>query len=363
MTTAAVTEEAAATRPHRAASAGSRPETRAAAARLAELFADHSRAVLGQCRALLRDPQDAEDAAQQTFLSAYKSLLIGTAVRDPAAWLTTIARNESSSLVRRRMREPLPEPPAEAVDAHVEAVRAADVAALRSALASLPRRQREAFFLRELGGLSYEELAAALGVSGPAVEALLVRARRRLRSALAPVRAAVLVPAAAVRELAIRLGSLGDSPLPGAAKIASASVGLAVITAGGATVLAHHHPSIAFSPPPAHAAVSKPHRHAAVHPPPPPARTPPPSVSAPAQQPAAPPPAPVAPPPPSPPPAPQPVQHEAEPVQAEPQQTEARDTHDSSGSTADSSGDTQTTDSGDTGDSSGDSGDSGGGGD
>jgi RNA polymerase sigma factor (sigma-70 family) len=354
------TAETAATRPQPILPEGSRPE-RAAAARLAELFADHSRAVLGQCRALLRDPDDAEDAAQETFLSAYKSLLLGTVVRDPAAWLATIARNECRSLARKRMREPLAEPPVEAVDAHVEAVRAEDVAALRRALASLPRRQREAFFLREFSGLSYEELAVALGVSGPAVEALLVRARRGLRSALSPVRAAILVPGAAIRELALRLGNLGDSPLPGAAKIASASVGIAVITAGGATVLAHHHPNLPLSPPKAHAAIAKPHLHATVQPPPPPVETSPTPVSRPAPQPAPPPPAaPVAPPPASPPPAPEPVQHEAEPVQKEPQQTEARDTHDSSGTTTDSSDGTDTTDSGGSGDS-GDGGTSGGG--
>ena len=49
--------------------------------------------VYGICRMLLRDPNEAEDATQQVFLSAYRNLLTGTEVREPAAWLGTIARN------------------------------------------------------------------------------------------------------------------------------------------------------------------------------------------------------------------------------------------------------------------------------
>ena len=162
----------------------------------AQLYARHSRMVFGVCRALLRDPVEAEDAAQQVFLSAHRSLLNGAEPREPAAWLATIARNECWARVRSRMREPLPTDAADAaggVDPVYEAIRRADLAALRRAIRTLPRQQRDALLLREFGGLRYDELAAALAVTEPAVESLLFRARARLRLQLQPLRAS-LVP-------------------------------------------------------------------------------------------------------------------------------------------------------------------------
>jgi DNA-directed RNA polymerase specialized sigma24 family protein len=58
--------------------------------------------VYAVCRLNLRDRHDAEDATQQTFLSAYRSLLGGREPNDPPAWLATIARNECSRLRRQR---------------------------------------------------------------------------------------------------------------------------------------------------------------------------------------------------------------------------------------------------------------------
>src|SRR5436305_13198389 len=116
--------------------------------------------VAGLCRALLRDPAEAEDAAQQAFLSAHRALLNGSEPREPAAWLATIARNECWARIRARMREPLPtrdvESAVSADDPVAEALRRADLAALWRAIATLPRQQRDALPLREFGGLSYD---------------------------------------------------------------------------------------------------------------------------------------------------------------------------------------------------------------
>ncbi|MHB8641595.1 MAG: RNA polymerase sigma factor [Gaiellaceae bacterium] len=201
--------------------ANGRAEPGAAGARLQELYERHARMARGLCRLLLRDAGEAEDATQQTFLSAYRALLGGVLPREPAAWIATIARNECRSRIRMRMRTPLvgsveaddiPDP----VDA---AVRRFDMHALWAAIGDLPPRQREAFLLRELGGLSYEELALALGVTVPAVESLLQRARVRLRAALEPARTAV--PA---------LGRL--LPWPVAVKLAASTVGASLIVGG-----------------------------------------------------------------------------------------------------------------------------------
>ncbi len=219
----------------------------AAAARTAELFSTYGRTVRGLCRALLRDHAEAEDAAQQTFLSAHRAILNGTDPREPAAWLATIARNECWGRIRSRMREPLPSETVETAAAHdgdplAEAIRRADLAALWRAIESLPRQQRDALLLREFGGLSYGELAAALAVSTPAVESLLFRARARLRAAYASVTGAAWL------DSLVRLLAGGGAPV--AAKVAVIGVGAAAVT-GGAVVgpqLVHHAPKRTQAP-------------------------------------------------------------------------------------------------------------------
>jgi len=219
--------------PHRAEGAGTY---------VGELFAEHGRMVLGLCRLLLRDPVEAEDAAQQVFVSAYQALLRGSMPRDDGAWLAAIARNECRSRIRARMREPLalPELPSDLPDPLAAAIRATDLRAVWTALGTLPRRQRNALVLRELGGLSYHELGRALGISHSAVESLLFRARRRLRALLAGANAAA-VPVA-LRDELMRLipgfdpGSAGAvarvAALPVAWKLAGAAVSVGVVATG-----------------------------------------------------------------------------------------------------------------------------------
>src|SRR2546423_10532086 len=226
-----------------------RPDAGAAAAYVGELFAAHGRMVLGLCRLLLRDPVEAEDAAQQTFVSAQRALLGGAAVREPAAWLAAIARNECRARIRARMREPLalPELPADIPDPLASAIHSADLDALWAALSALPRRQRNAFLLRELGGLSYGELGAALGVTRPAVESLLFRARQQLRSALAMLNPA-LVPVA-LRDQLVRFFPTGTPTggAPFAAKVAAVTVGVG-LGAAGAVELPDRHAHHAGTP-------------------------------------------------------------------------------------------------------------------
>jgi Sigma-70, region 4 len=139
-----------------------------------------------------------------------------------------------------RMREPLPAEEIEAVpaasDPVAEAIRRADLAALWSAIQALPRQQREALVLRELGGLSYDELADALTVSGAAVESLLFRARRRLRKTLRA--AAASLPGLPWLE------TLAGGSAPVAAKVAVLGVGAAAVTGGivGPAALDDRHP-------------------------------------------------------------------------------------------------------------------------
>ena len=205
--------------------------------------------VVGLCRFLLRDSVEAEDAAQQAFVAAHRSLLRGSIPRDAPAWLATIARNECRARIRQRMREPLALREADGGDRQLPdpfhvAAENAHLEALRAGLEALPESQRNAFVLREFAGLSYNELARALAVTEPAVESLLVRARTRLRLVLS--HANPLVVPVVLRDQLTRLttcwddGSAGGvakiASLPFAAKLAAAGTGVALVVAGGAGV-------------------------------------------------------------------------------------------------------------------------------
>jgi RNA polymerase sigma-70 factor (ECF subfamily) len=199
-----------------------------------ELYTAHARLVRSVCRSLLRNREDAEDAVQQTFLSAQRALANGSSPREPAAWLATIARNECFARVRERMHEPLPvdaEPTEFAADAYAAAASRYEVATLREALADLPRAQREAILLRELRGLSYDEVARALSVTTGAVESLIFRARRTLQGRLSEA-----LPGLSPVALLARLFGCGggDSVAPAVAKVAAIGVGATILAGGGA---------------------------------------------------------------------------------------------------------------------------------
>ena len=225
----------------RAFSLSGRRHERAAGERLTALFEEHGRLVYGVCRLMLRDPVEAEDAAQQTFLSAYRALLGGQEPREPSAWLGTIARNECRTRLRARRTEPLTlvrEPVGDELQREVD--RHDEIQALCAALADLPPQQRDAIVLREFYGLSYAEVGAALGLSGSAVESVIFRSRKRLQDQLRPARSAlgVLTLPVSLRDSLAQLlpgfGGSGASAGAGAAvfaKFAAAPVAVKLAAA------------------------------------------------------------------------------------------------------------------------------------
>jgi RNA polymerase sigma-70 factor (ECF subfamily) len=135
---------------------------------------------------VLGDEADAEDATQDAFVHAWRSL---AAFRSDAAfstWMYRIVTNRCLNLRRARRRtEPLPasrEAPASRPDRIVEA--RWQVEDLKVAIADLSPEQRAAFVLRELEGLSYQEIADALELSVPAVKSRLHRARLEVLAAM-----------------------------------------------------------------------------------------------------------------------------------------------------------------------------------
>ena len=148
-----------------------------------ELVQAHRPLVQRLCTKLLSDQEEAEDAAQQTFLLAYQSLLSGTRPRQPPAWLCAIARRECWARHgrSRRQRAVLQTAPPFELDPSDRAVLHAELATVMEGLSLLPPQQKQALLLYELGGLSYRQVAAELEITESAADALLIRARRTLR--------------------------------------------------------------------------------------------------------------------------------------------------------------------------------------
>src|SRR5438034_5315974 len=149
------------------------------------LYRRHVAEVYRYALAVLRNPADAEDVTQTTFLNAYRAYEGGERPRQPQNWLITIAHN----VCRQRFRQSQRRPQEVAFDDNVsdwleDDDRGPSAEDLRRALSHLAFNQRAALVMRELEGRSYQEIAEILGLSVSAVETLIFRARRALREQL-----------------------------------------------------------------------------------------------------------------------------------------------------------------------------------
>jgi RNA polymerase sigma factor (sigma-70 family) len=145
--------------------------------------------------ALLRNPADAEDVTQTTFMNAYRAYRRGEEILKPQNWLIKIAHNVARTRYARMSRRVKEVPLEDHVDqlAFPEEERP-DIEGVLSALGRLPFNQRAALIMRELEGRSYAEISDTLGVSVAAVETLIFRARRSLRVRAAALKSIGLVP-------------------------------------------------------------------------------------------------------------------------------------------------------------------------
>jgi len=162
--------------------------TRADAERSFEQLYRHRGDVYRAALRELGNVHDAEDVTQAAFVDAYRAVLRGTQPEAPRAWLLTIAANVRHRRFRTALRRPREEPlDADAALAAEESHEQAS--ALLDALASLPTEQRSAFLLREITGLSYDEIAERTDSTVGSVQMLLFRARKTLRDQLDPPQA------------------------------------------------------------------------------------------------------------------------------------------------------------------------------
>ena len=137
-------------------------------------------------RRTMGDSETADDLLGQTFLEAARSWHRFTGRGNREAWLFGIARNLSRRAHRSgrlRRTEPLiHEPPARSEAATEESSDKLD--RMRSAIARLPDKLRETLTYRLADGMSYDEIAAALGIPVGTVRSRLHDAVRRLREEL-----------------------------------------------------------------------------------------------------------------------------------------------------------------------------------
>jgi RNA polymerase sigma-70 factor (ECF subfamily) len=141
------------------------------------LYERHYRLAVGIARARLSDIHLAEDAAQEAFAIAWRTL--GT-LRNPRqflAWLGTICRRTASRVdAGRLLHEPLPDDRGSAHDPELTALRLQ----VQDSLQLLEETSREIVVLHYFSGLTYEEIGRALGVSVCGVHGRLQRARSKL---------------------------------------------------------------------------------------------------------------------------------------------------------------------------------------
>ena len=136
--------------------------------------------------AVMRNPVDAEDVTQTTFLNAYRAYTEkGNRPEKPQNWLIAIAHN----VCRQRFRQSSRRPAEVAFEDDIADTLVDDEALtgddIRRALSHLAFNQRAALVMRELEGRSYAEIAEILELSTSAVETLIFRARRSLAKGLA----------------------------------------------------------------------------------------------------------------------------------------------------------------------------------
>lgn len=166
-----------------------------------QLIRPYERSLYVMALSMLRNEADAEDAAQEACLKAYRNLASFRADSKFSTWLVSITLNVARNRLRRNRSthmESLDVPPDE--QGHVspallrdwrevpsEVLERAEVRlTLQKAIVALPEIYREVFLLRDVEELSIKETAETLGVSESSVKVRLHRARTMLQKTLAP---------------------------------------------------------------------------------------------------------------------------------------------------------------------------------
>ncbi len=160
----------------------------AVAAMLQSAIDRHAASLYRLALSMVHDRGLADDVVQETMIKAWRSAPVDEHGEVPRAWLNRVLRNTAISLLRARREDPmaddaLPEQTNGVTPARTVEGRAA-LGDLREALQRLHEDDRALIVLRELDGLSYEEIARTLDLPLPTVKTRLFRARQQLKQAL-----------------------------------------------------------------------------------------------------------------------------------------------------------------------------------
>jgi RNA polymerase sigma factor (sigma-70 family) len=171
----------------------------------------HHRGILSFCRHMLGSREEAEDAVQHTFISAYNDMLVSRRELKLKAWLYTIARNRCLSALRARREHAVEEVEISTAGLSDQVQERQDLRELLSDMRELPHEQRAALVLAELGDLSHADIGDVLGVESVKVKSLVFQAR----SALIETREARAIPCQEIRRQlsTLRGGALRRGPL------------------------------------------------------------------------------------------------------------------------------------------------------
>jgi len=146
----------------------------------------HEKQVLSTALRMLGNLQDAQDAAQETFLRLYKSLNRLPDILEIKSWLYRVTVNVCNDMHRdrrRRRSEPLsgPDPVSSLPDPELAWVHQERGQLVEMALKTLPEKERAAVVLRDVQGLSTREVAEILGSSEVTVRSQISVARGKLK--------------------------------------------------------------------------------------------------------------------------------------------------------------------------------------
>ena len=176
------------------------PKTALDARAFEEIMRKHNRMLFRTARAILRDDAEAEDALQEAYVQAFRSMDTFRAEAKLSTWLARIVANEALMRLRKQTRraEIVPIQPAATVQdleqiSDSDMTKAPDAAAerremrrvLESQIDALPDAYRAVFMLRAVEELSVEETSAVLGLPPATVRTRFFRARSMLRESLA----------------------------------------------------------------------------------------------------------------------------------------------------------------------------------
>ena len=164
------------------------------AAAFEPLLTAYEKGVYNLCLRMVRNPADAEDLAQETFLKAYRGIAGYRGESKFSVWLYRIASNLCLDFLRQQKRRPTAPLTVEDEDGDMRETEVADGRlqperlleqkltgdSLRRGLDALPPEFRQVLLLRELQGLSYEEIGGILGLESGTVKSRIFRARKKL---------------------------------------------------------------------------------------------------------------------------------------------------------------------------------------